>query len=142
MIGIDRWQRGVGFDPARGGVTVHNRWLNIHQDKVGTLFRYGGERLLTVLGLGDLIVGRSKHIANNLPIIRLVLNHQNALAHAASTCRSTTTGRLNANVEPRPNCNSTQILPPCISMMRLEMARPKPVPPFLRVIALSACWNS
>ena len=25
---------------------------------------------------------------------------------------------------------------------RFDMASPKPVPPFLRVIALSACWNS
>ena len=35
--------------------------------------------------------------------------------------------------------DSTQILPPCISMMRFDMASPKPVPPFLRVMALSAC---
>ena len=58
------------------------------------------------------------------------------------TCCSTTTGSVNENVEPRPGCNSTQILPPCISMMRFDMASPKPVPPFLRVMALSACWNS
>jgi adenylate cyclase len=71
---------------------------------------------------------------------RLVLDHQNALAHAAgSTCRSTTTGSVKANVEPWPGCDSTQILPPCISIMRLEMASPRPVPPFLRVMALSAC---
>ena len=43
---------------------------------------------------------------------------------------------------PCPTCDSTQILPPCISTMRLDMASPSPVPPFLRVIALSACWNS
>jgi hypothetical protein len=52
----------------------------------------------------------------------LVLDHQNALAHAASTWRSTTTGSVKANVEPFPGWDSTQILPPCISMMRLEMA--------------------
>jgi hypothetical protein len=52
------------------------------------------------------------------------------------TCCSTTTGSVNVNVEPRPTCDSTQILPPCISMMRFDMARPKPVPPFLRVMAL------
>jgi hypothetical protein len=57
-------------------------------------------------------------------------------------CCSTTTGSVNANVEPWPGCDSTHILPPCISMMRFEMASPKPVPPFLRVMALSACWNS
>jgi len=56
-------------------------------------------------------------------------------------CCPTTTGSVKANVEPCPGCDSTQILPPCISMIRLEMASPKPVPPFLRVMALSACWN-
>ena len=35
--------------------------------------------------------------------------------------------------------DSTHILPPCISIIRFDMAIPKPVPPFLRVIALSAC---
>ena len=55
-------------------------------------------------------------------------------------CRSwTMTGSVNANVEPRPGFNSTQIFPPCISMMRFEIASPSPVPPFLRVIELSAC---
>src|SRR5215469_5844753 len=96
-------------------------------------------RLLAILGLGDLIVGRRQHIADDLAIIRLVFDHQNTLGHAASTCRSTTTGSVKVNVEPSPSCDSTQILPPCISMMRFDIARPKPVPPFLRVIALSAC---
>src|SRR6516165_1879357 len=36
-------------------------------------------------------------------------------------CCSTTTGSVNVNVEPWPGCDSTQILPPCISMMRLDM---------------------
>src|SRR5262249_42829052 len=88
------------------------------------------------------IISRSEHIADNLATIRLVLDHQNALAHAASTCRSTMIGSENAKSEPRPGWDSTQIRPPCISMMRLDMASPRPVPPFLRVMALSACWNS
>src|SRR5262249_5592655 len=98
--------------------------------------------LLAVFGLSDRITGRGQHIAENLAISRLVLDPQNALAHAASTCRSTITGSVNANVAPWPTCDSTQILPPCISMMRFDIASPKPVPPFLRVMALSACWNS
>src|SRR5262249_6719584 len=52
----------------------------IHQDEVGALFRYGCERLLTVLDLGDLIVGMGKRIADNPATIRLILDHQNALA--------------------------------------------------------------
>jgi hypothetical protein len=40
------------------------------------------------------------HVANDLAIIRLVLDHQNALPHGVSTCRSTITGSVKANVEP------------------------------------------
>jgi hypothetical protein len=45
-----------------------------------------------------------------------------------STCRSTITWSVNANVEPWPTCDLTQNLPPCISTMRFDMASPKPVP--------------
>src|SRR6516164_6161717 len=138
----NRAQCRIGLNPARGGVAVHDRQLDIHQDKIRPLLCDGSERLLAVLGLRDLIVSRGEHIANDLAIIWLVLDHQNALAHAASTCRSTTTGSVKVKVEPCPGWDSTQILPPCISMMRLDMASPNPVPPFLRVMALSACWNS
>ena len=102
--------------------------------------KFDNTRLLTVFDLRDLVIGRGQHIADDLPIIRLVLHHQNALAHAAgSTCRSTITGSVKVNVEPWPGCDSTQIRPPCISMMPFDMASPNPVPPFLRVMALSAC---
>ena len=33
---------------------------------------------------------------------------------------------------------STQILPPIFSTSRLEIARPRPVPPYLRVVELSS----
>ena len=122
--------------------TIHDRHLNIHQDEIGPLLCNSRERLLAVFSLGDLIVGRRKHVANDLATIRLILDDQNMLAHAVPICRSTMTGRVNAKVDPWPGCDSTQIRPPCISMMRLDMASPKPVPPFLRVMALSACWNS
>src|SRR5262249_38312218 len=139
----DRSQRGIGLDLARDRVAVHDRQVNTHQDEIGPLLRDSCERLLGVFGLGDFTIDTAKHIANNLAIIFLVLHHQYAFAHAAgSTCRSTTTGSVKENVEPWPGCDSTQILPPCISMMRLDIASPKPVPPFLRVMALSACWNS
>ena len=129
MIGIDR----------NAGSALIRLTLNIHQDEIGSLFCDSRQRLLAVFRLGDFVVGRGKHIANDLPIIRLVLHHQNALVHVASTCRSTMIGSVKLNVDPWPTIESTQIRPPCISMMRLDMASPKPVPPFLRVIALSAC---
>jgi len=136
---VARSQRRIGLNPACGCIAVHYRQLDVHQDEVGPLLCYGDERLLAVLHLRDLKIGRGQHIANDLPIIRLILYHQNALGHASSTCRSTITGSVKVKVEPCPGCDSTQIRPPCISMMRLDMASPKPVPPFLRVIALSAC---
>src|SRR5437762_13022092 len=92
-----------------------------------------------VPGFRHLITGTAQEIAEDLPIVLLVLDNKYALAHAASTCRSTITGSVNAKVEPWPSCDSTQIRPPCISMMRFDIASPKPVPPFLRVMALSAC---
>jgi putative tryptophan/tyrosine transport system substrate-binding protein len=55
------------------------------------------------------------------------------------TCCSTLIGILKKNVEPCPTVDSTQSLPPCISIMRFEIASPNPVPPFMRVIELSAC---
>jgi hypothetical protein len=45
-------------------------------------------------------------------------------------------------VEPLPGLDSTQMRPPCISMIRREIAKPSPVPPFFLVIELSASWNS
>ena len=45
-------------------------------------------------------------------------------------------------VAPLPGLESTHSRPPCISMIRREIASPSPVPPFALVIELSACWNS
>ncbi len=123
-------------------VAVHDRQLDIHQDEIGSLFRHSRECLLAILRFHDFIISRGKHIANDLAVILLVLHHQNKLAHAVPACRSTRTGSVNEKVDPWPTCDSTQILPPCISTMRFEIASPRPVPPFLRVIVLSACWNS
>ena len=138
MIGIDR-KRGIGSDLSHRLTAIHARQLDFHQDEIGPLFCYCCERLLAVLCFRDFVVRPGKQIANDLAIILLVLDHEDALAHAASTCRSTRMGTVNEKVEPRPTVESIQIFPPCISMMRLEIASPKPVPPFLRVIVLSAC---
>src|SRR5262249_59868716 len=81
-------------------------------------------------------------VAPDAPVVFLILDYQNALAHAASFCCSTRTGSVNQNVEPFPRLDSTQTRPPCISTMRLTMDSPRPVPPLGRVLGLSACWNS
>ena len=48
----------------------------------------------------------------------------------------------NEKVEPMPGVEVTSILPCIRSMMRLEIARPRPVPPKRRLIESSACENS
>ena len=42
---------------------------------------------------------------------------------------------------PRPTSLSTQIRPPIRSTSREAMARPRPVPPWRRVVEVSACSN-
>ena len=46
----------------------------------------GSAIVFAALGLYDFVVGKGQHIANYLPIILLVLHHQNTLAHAVTTC--------------------------------------------------------
>jgi hypothetical protein len=99
MIGIDR-NVGSALIFASGRVAVHDRQLDSHQDKVRPPFGDRRRRLLAVLSLGDFVVGASEHVADNLTVIRLTLQHQNMLAHATLTCRSTMTGSVKANVEP------------------------------------------
>ncbi len=47
-------------------------------------------------------------------------------------------GISNQKVEPRPGCDSTPMLPPIRSTMRLQITRPRPVPPYRRVVLASA----
>ena len=56
----------------------------------------------------------------------------------APTCA----GRRIVKVEPRPSSLRTVMSPPIIWQKRRLMARPRPVPPYLRVVEASACTNS
>ena len=53
----------------------------------------------------------------------------------------TTAGKRTVNVVPLPASLSTAMPPPIISQKRCVMARPRPVPPYLRVVDASACVN-
>ena len=48
--------------------------------------------------------------------------------------------RVNQKIEPAPGALITPISPPIISINRLEIAKPKPVPPYCRVVEESA-WE-
>ena len=141
MIGI-ALELGIGLDPPRRLVAVHDRKLDVHQDQVGPLrSRRRSSASCAVLRLDHVVAGAGQQIAQDLPVVLLVLDHENAFAHGCLAC-STLIGSVSENVEPWPGRNSTQIRPPCISMIRLEIASPSPVPPLALVIELSACWNS
>ena len=50
-------------------------------------------------------------------------------------------GRRNQNVLPLPGSLSTPIVPPCCSMIALQMGRPSPVPPLAPASLSSTCWK-
>ena len=65
------------------------------------------------------------------------------LAARMSPC-TLSIGISNQKVEPCPASDSTPMRPPIRSMMRLEIASPRPVPPYRRVVEASAwlkAWN-
>ena len=82
MIGISL-PAGVGLDPAGRFVAVHHRQLNIHQDQIRTPRGDRPQCFFAVPGFADLVAGMGEEIAQDLPVIFLVLNHQNVLAHSA-----------------------------------------------------------
>ena len=49
---------------------------------------------------------------------------------------------VKVNVLPTPRSLSTPISPPIISVSRFEMESPRPVPPYWRVVVVSACVNA
>jgi hypothetical protein len=83
-------------------------------------------------GLARLIISPSGRTARRADIMHRT-------DHADLAWCSTVVGSVKENVEPCPRADLTQIFPPCSSMIRFEIASPRPVPPFLRVIELSAC---
>jgi hypothetical protein len=125
----DVFQRWICFDAAGRLVAVEKRELNIHEDHIRSMRGSGGQRLLAVANLEDLVPGMGEKIAEDPPIVLLVLDHKNAFGHAFPTCCSTLTGTLTKNVEPWPRADSTQIRPPCKATIRLAIDRPSPVPP-------------
>src|ERR1700678_2551705 len=86
--------------------------------------------------------GRPQQVAQDLPIVLLVLNDENRPHPLRPACNSTRAGAVNENVAPRPTLESPQRPPPCISTILLAMASPRPEPLLALVIELSTCWNS
>src|SRR5215469_9339372 len=138
----DRLEIGIGLDTPRRLVAVEQRQLDIHEDQVGAARLRGCHRVLAVLGFDQVEAGPGEQIMQDPSVVLLVLDHENALLHVPSVSAVALTGRLTENVAPAPGLDSTEMLPPCISMIRLAIARPSPLPPLVLVAELSAWWNS
>src|SRR4029077_3170074 len=136
-------QRRISLDAARRLVTVHHRHLDIHQDEVGFVFHRLGDALGAVMRLDHLVARHAEQVAQDLAIVLGILDHEYLLAHwAASLIGTTLIGMVILKFEPLPTSDSTVMRPPCSSTILREIDSPRPVPPFLRVLVLSTCWNS
>src|SRR6266516_5563119 len=85
----DSLQHRVGLDAARGLVAVKARQLNIHENEVRPVGGCCGKPGLTVLSFYDLEIGTCEQVPQDLPIVLLVLDHKDALAHDGPACAST-----------------------------------------------------
>ena len=77
---------------------------------------------------------------------RRQLSTSAALARPRAPCQRVrpvglASGTVNQNVLPSPGLLSTPISPPISSTSRCEIASPRPVPPYRRVVEPSACVN-
>src|SRR5262245_8707108 len=129
------------LDPARTLIAVEHRKLDVHQHEIGMLGFGFGDALGAGRGFDDLVAGALQRKSRDLPQVLLVLDDQYAMGHAAAPAAWARTGSSMRKVEPRPRTDSTQMRPPCISIISLAIARPSPVPPLVFVLVLSTWWN-
>jgi hypothetical protein len=74
---------------------MSRRWqLNIHEDEVWPVRSCRGQPTLAIFRFDDLEIGARKQVPEDLPVVLLILNHQNALAHDCPVCASTRTGSM------------------------------------------------
>jgi two-component system response regulator FixJ len=144
-------------NPPRRIQPVHVRHLHVHQ------YRRIGRPARRFDGLGAIACGihgqsgRFQVQPRNLPVDRFVIDRQDALPGVAlAQCRlGRARGKrrcrhfgpaspffrraVNQNVLPAPGVLSAPTSPPINSARRRLMANPSPVPPYRRVVELSAC---
>src|SRR6266567_5119183 len=97
---------------ARGFVAVEDWELDVHENEVRPVGRRCGKSRLAILGFDDLEIGTRQQVPQDLPIVFLILDYQDALAHHGPAWGSTSTGSVKQNVDPLPGSDSTQIRPP------------------------------
>src|SRR6266516_7619145 len=74
-------QYRVGLDSARRLVAVDARELDIHEYQVRLVLRRRCQARLAIFGFDDFEIGAREQISQDLPIVFLMLDYQDALAH-------------------------------------------------------------
>src|SRR5262249_12187210 len=87
-------QHSVCLKPTCRLIPVDTGKLDIHQDEVRLLRCCRGKTRLAVLGFNHLKVGAGQQIPQDPPIIWLILDDQDALAHPCTAYASTRTGTV------------------------------------------------
>jgi hypothetical protein len=90
----DGMQRRVRLETASSLVAVKDRELDVHENEVRVVHRRRNQSRLTVLGFDDLEIGAGEQVPQDLPIVFLILDHQDAIAHHGPACASTRTGSV------------------------------------------------
>src|SRR6266576_231019 len=112
------------------------RHADVHQHEGGHALMRQRDPLDAARRLEGLEAGELEHVPGQLPVVLVVVDDQDQLAHDTS-CRM---GRVKRNVLPLPGSLSTQRRPPCSSTSRRESGRPRPVPS--ACLPSLACSNS
>ena len=86
MIGISG-ERRVGLDAPRRLVAVDARKLDVHEDEVRLLRRGRRVRALAVMRLDHVVARGAQQVAQDLPVVLVILDDQDALGHAVPPCR-------------------------------------------------------
>jgi hypothetical protein len=63
----------------RGLYPVHARELDIHEDQGRPLLRGHAQTVLRVLGLDDAVAARLEHVADEQPVVVVVLDEEDQL---------------------------------------------------------------
>ena len=97
----NRFQFGIGLHPPCSFVAVHDWQLNVHQDQVGPVLG-AWATAASPSWASSISIDAAQEVAQDLPVVFLVFDHEDTFAHAGSTCRSTLRGTLNEKVDPWP----------------------------------------
>ena len=116
-------------------------WMSI-RIRSGRCSAAAASALLAVLGLDHLVAGAGQQIAQDLPVVLLVLDHENALAHARLRLLLDRDRKREREGRALPELG----LDPDAAAVHLDDAlgdrEPEAGAALASVLELSACWNS